>query len=221
MSNNYALPFRQPLDYQLITPASGLAVSLANVKAWLKIPSTLTADDALLTYLIKAATGYFEKITGRDLLTKTYRTYLDSFPVVDGLYYYSGVSPLLPQYQDNGIILRRSPLGSITSIKYYLDGVLVTWDSLNYYTTVSTDYSEIYLVDNANFPTDVDIRRQAIEILFTAGFGADDTYIPFDIQQAVMRFISYLYDNRGDCADTAKQNAAVEYFTPFKIVVNL
>ena len=149
MSNNYVLTFRQPLDYQLITPAAELAVSLTNVKAWLKIPSTLSADDTLLTYLIKAATGYFEKITGRDLITKTYKTYLDSFPIINGLSYYSGVSSLLPQYRDNGIILRRTPLGAITSIKYYLDGVLTTWDDSNYYTTVDTNYSEIYLVDGS------------------------------------------------------------------------
>lgn len=221
MSNSYVLPFRQPIDYLLITGTSTLAVSLANTKAWLKIPSTLTADDALITYLIKAATGFFEKITGRDLITKTYRTYLDNFPVVNGLYYYSGVSPLLPQYQDNGIWLRKSRLQAITSIKYYLDGVQVTWDSLNYYTTISSDYSAIYLVNNANFPSDVDVRKQAIEINFTAGYGADDTSVPDDVQQALLRFISYLYDNRGDCADKDKQNAAVLYFTPFKIVENI
>lgn len=221
MSNSYVLPFRQPIDYLLITGTSTLAVSLANTKAWLKIPSTLTADDTLITYLIKAATGYFEKITGRDLITKTYRTYLDNFPVVNGLYYYSGVSPLLPQYQDNGIWLRKSRLQAIASIKYYLDGVQVTWDSANYYTTISSDYSAIYLVNDANFPSGIDVRKQAIEINFTAGYGTDDTSVPDDVQQAILCFISYLYDNRGDCADRDKQNAAVLYFTPFKIVENI
>jgi hypothetical protein len=221
MTNIYALPFRQPIDYLLVTPAAGLAVSLANVKDWLKIPTTLSIDDSLITHLIKSATGYFEKITGRDLLTKTYKTYLDSFPITDGLYYYSGVSPLLPQYQDNGIVLRKSPLGSVSSIQYYADGVLTTWASLNYYTTVNTDYSGIYLVQNKSFPTDVDVRKQAVVINFTAGYGVDDTFIPEDIQQALLRFISFLYDNRGDCADNSKQNAAIAYFTPFKIVLNI
>ena len=220
MSNVYALPFRQPIDYPLVTPSANLAVSLTNVKAWLKIPSTLTADDTLITYLIKAATGYFEKITGRDLVNKTYKTYLDSFPSVNGIYYYSGASPLLSQYQDNGIILKKSPLSSITSIKYYQDGSLVTWDSADYY-TVSTDYSAIYLTDEVSFPTDIDIRRQAIVINFVAGYGVDDTYVPDDMQQAVMRFIEYLYDNRGDCSDLAKQNAAIGLFMPFKITENM
>lgn len=221
MSNPYALPFRQPIDYPLITGTSTLAVSLTNTKAWLKIPSTLSVDDTLITYLIKAATGFFEKITGRDLITKTYRTYLDNFPVVNGLYYYSGVSPLLPQYQDNGIWLRKSKLQAVTSIKYLKDGVQLTWDPINYYATVNTDYSAIYLVNGSDFPQNIDIRKQAVEINFTAGYGADDTSVPDDVQQALLRFISFLYDNRGDCADKDKQNAAVLYFTPFKIVENI
>lgn len=216
-----ALPYRPPIDYSLVTGTSTLAVSLTNVKEWLKIPSSLTVDNNLITALILAATGYFEKITGRDLIIKTYKCYLDSFPSVNNLYFYSGVSPLLPQYQDNGIYLKKSPLGSVTSIKYYSEGVQVTWDSSNYYTTVSTDYSAIYLVDGKEFPQDIDIRKQCVEITFTAGYGVSDTNVPYDIQQALMRFISFLYDNRGDCSDTAKQNAAVLYFTPFKIVENL
>lgn len=221
-SSNYGLFFRQPIDYILVTGAgSVLPVSLENTKAWLKIPSTLVSDDALITALIKAATGYFEKITGRDLITKTYKTYLDAFPVVDNLYYYQGVSPLLPQYTDNGIYLLKSVLQSVTSIKYYVDGVEATWASSNYYTTNSSDYSAIYLGQDKNFPTDVDFRRQAITITFTAGYGASDASVPEDVQQALLRFISYLYDNRGDCSDHAKNNAAVDYFTPFKIVLNI
>lgn len=217
----YTLPYQPPIDYLLVTGTSTLAVSLTNVKEWLKIPSSLTVDNNLITALILAATGYFEKITGRDLITKTYKCYLDNFPPIDGLYYYTGVSSLLPQYKDNGIYLKKSPLGSVTSIKYYVDGVQITWDPSNYYTTVNTDYSAIYLVDNKQFPQDLDIRKQCVEITFTAGYGASDTNVPYDIQQALMRFISFLYDNRGDCSDAAKQNAAVLYFTPFKIVENL
>jgi len=197
-SSNYGLFFQQPIDYILVTGAgSCMPVTLANTKAWLKIPSTLDADDGLITALIKASTGYFEKITGRDLITKTYKTYLDAFPVVDNLYYFQGVSSLMPQYKDNGIYLRKSVLQAITSIEYYVDGVLVTWGASNYYTTQSSDYSAIYLALNKNFPTDVDFRKQAIKITFTAGYGDCDANVPDDIQQALFRFINYLYAFKG------------------------
>ena len=221
MLNSYPLLFKQPIDYKLITNATNLAVSLINTKAWLKIPSTLSVDDALIGYLIKAATGFFEKITGRDLITKTYRTYLDNFPLTNGLSYYSGVSPLIPQYQDNGILLKKSQLQSVVSIKYLKDGTQLTLDAANYYFTINTDYSVIYLVNGVEFPSNIDVRKQAVEINFTAGYGVDDSFVPDDVQQALLQFISYLYDNRGDCTDKDKQNAAVLYFIPFKIIENI
>lgn len=213
-----ALPYRPPIDYSLVTGTSTLAVSLTNVKEWLKIPSSLTVDNNLITALILAATGYFEKITGRDLIIKTYKTYLDDFPCIDGLNYYTGISSLAPQYHDNGIVLRKSKLQSITSIQYYKNGVLTTWDSSNYYITDLSDYSAIYLVAGKEFPTDVDIRKQAIIITFVAGYGSSDASVPEDVKQALLQFIAYLYENRGDCASSKDMMAAMDLFSQFKII---
>lgn len=219
MNNTNWLPFQQPLNYILVTGAgSTLPVSLSDVKTWLKVPSTITADDNLITALIKSATGIFEKITGRDLINKTYKTYLDAFPCVDGLNYYTGISSLAPQYHDNGIVIRKSKLQSITSIQYYKDGVLTTWDSSNYYITDLPDYSAIYLVTNKEFPSDVDIRKQAVVINFVTGYGVDDTYVPEDVKQALLQFITYLYENRGDCANSKDMQAAMDLFSQFKII---
>lgn len=213
------LLFRQPIDYILVTGAGDtLPVSLTNVKAWLKIPSTLSADDTLITALIKAAAGYFEKVTGRDLITKTYKTYLDRFPYISDLDYYSGWSNLYPKYNDNGIVIRKSKLQSITSIQYYYEGSLTTWDSSNYYTTSENDFSAIYLADGISFPSDVDTRKQAVEINFTAGYGVADTDVPEDVQQSLLQFISYLYENRGDCSDHKTMMAAQNLFSQFIIV---
>ena len=209
--------FSQPINYTLVTAAAELPIALADVKLWLKIPSTLTADDSLITAVIKASGGYFEKITGRDLINKTYKTYLDKFPCRDDISYYSGVSPLLPALKDNGIKLRKSKLQSITSIEYYIDSVLTTWASANYYITDLPDYSSIYLIENGIFPV-VDYRKQAVKITFVAGYGADATFVPEDVKQALLQMISYLYENRGDCANSDDMNAATQLFSQFKII---
>ena len=139
--------FQQPVNYSLVTGAGSiLPVNLPDVKNWLKVPNTVAVDDNLIASVIKSASSTFEKITGRDLINKTYKTYLDSFPCVDGLNYYTGVSSLAPKYNDNGIVLRKSKLQSITSIQYYLNGVLTAFSSANYYITDLPDYSAIYLV---------------------------------------------------------------------------
>lgn len=219
MNNTNWLPFQQPLNYILVTgPGATLPVSLSDVKTWLKIPNSLTVDDNLITALIKSSAGIFEKITGRDLINKTYRTSLDSFPCVDGLSYYSGVSSLAPQYHDNGIIIRKSKLQSITSIQYYKDGVLTTWASSNYYITDLPDYSAIYLVADKEFPNDVDVRKQAVVITFVAGYGSSDASVPEDVKQALLQFIAYLYENRGDCASSKDMQAAMDLFSQFKII---
>jgi hypothetical protein len=211
------LPFTQPINYTLITGAAGLPITLDEVKLWLKIPTTLTVDDNLITALIKSSASYFEKTTGRDLINKTYKTYLDKFPYHDTLSYYSGVSPLILSYNDNGIKLRKSKLQSITTIQYYIDEVLTTWDSSKYYFTDLPDYSSIYLVKGQTFPT-VDIRKQAVIITFVAGYGADDTSVPDDVKQALLQFISYLYENRGDCASSDNMRASTDLFQQFIIV---
>tara|TARA_R110002126_G_scaffold236695_1_gene380288 strand:+ start:440 stop:1087 length:648 start_codon:yes stop_codon:yes gene_type:complete len=210
--------FRQPINYTLVTGSNELAVNLVNVKSWLKIPSSLVADDTLLTALIKASAGYFEKITGRDLITKTYKTHLDRFPFANDIEYYSGLSNLNPKYNDNGIYLRKSKLQSITSIKYYVSKVLTTWVSSDYYISDEPDYSAIYLVEDIDFPSTIDKRKQAVEIIFTAGYGIDSTFVPEDVQQALLQLISYLYENRGDCSDSSTMSAAMDLFSQFKIV---
>jgi hypothetical protein len=212
------LNFEQPINYTLVTGAGAtLPVALADVKVWLKVPTTLTADDALITSVVKAAAGYFEKITGRDLISKTYKTYLDDFPTSNSLEYYSGVSALIAKRNDNGIKLRKSKLQSISSIQYYIDSVLTTWSSSEYYFTDLPDYSSIYLVEDQEFP-EVDTRKQSVVITFVAGYGIDDTYVPEDVKQALLQMISYLYENRGDCSNYNDMTAAMQLFGQFRII---
>ncbi|MFT6151400.1 MAG: hypothetical protein ACJAY9_000789 [Flavobacteriales bacterium] len=209
--------FEQPLNYKFVSGTTNLPIKITDVQDWLKIPQCILSEHALITAVIKAASGYFEKITGRDLINKTYKTYLDNFPCADGISYYSGVSPISPQYKDNGIKLRKSQLQSITSIEYYIGGVLTTLNSSNYYFTDLPDYSAIYLIEDGTFPI-VDTRKQAVKITFVAGYGADSDFVPDDVKQALLQMISYLYENRGDCANSDDMNAATQLFGQFKIV---
>lgn len=196
MSSN--LLFQQPLNYVLVTGTDVLAVSLVEVKAYLKIPTSFTQEDNLITSIIKASTTFFERITGRDLINKTYKTYIDNFPSQKTPYKLVGLTPASLYYNDNGITIRKSKLQSITSISYYLNGILTVWDNSNYYFTDDYDYSGIYLVKDKVFP-EIDERKQAIKIEFVAGYGADETTIPADIKEALLLMIAFLYENRGDC----------------------
>lgn len=213
-NNNYF--FQQPIDYPLVTGSSTLVVSLEEAKAALRIDSS--SEDALITHLIYTATNYFELITGRDLINKTYKCYLNNFPGYNSGY---GAVTYLGYNNSCGIRILKSKLQSITNIKYYIDGVLATVDPVKYYITDENDYAAIYLVNDQVWPTDADQRMQAVVITFIAGYGATAADIPYDIKQALLQYITYLYENRGDCDcndGNGYPQSAMTFFATRKII---
>ena len=180
--------------YQLVTDNDNLAVSLDDVKAWLKID--ITTDDALITSLIKAATLEIEKYIRRELLTKLFILYLDTFPL-------QSILSLSYRYSNyNNILVKRSKLNDIASIEYFSDSVLTVFDNSLYDFTFDNQYAEIYLIDlNSVWPI-TDIRKQAVQITFSAGFGVDESFVPEDLKLALKMLVAFLYENRGDCNTT-------------------
>lgn len=193
MLSNYT-----PDEYNLTTGAAALPLTLAEVKAQLYLTVSDTSQDDYLTLLINAVTSFAEKYTSRDLINKTYTTYLNCFPD-----FY--LSPPI------GIELRKSKLQSITSISYYIDNVLTVWSSSKYYATVQNDFSSVYLVNGESWPS-VDVRAQAVKIIFVAGYGAAGSSVPADFKLALLQHIGQLFENRGDCPDAhLPENAKIIY----------
>lgn len=205
-----APPERRAYTYTVTVPPAGLPVLLATAKNYLKITST--ADDALITIFIGAATSYAEGFTRRDFITREYETFRDFFSnsVSEG-YYTFGENPVLGAgvVNDSGNVgfeLRRSPLQSVETITYLLDNVLTPVLAAIFYNTIETDYSEVLTVDDANWPDDADRRLQAITITFKTGFGDADTDMPAWVTEGILQHVANMYRNRGDCSacgDTA------------------
>lgn len=163
--------------YKVTTAPTCYPVPLDEVKNHLKVSGP--NEDALIERLIEAATDYAEDYTKRCFINRTITTYRDCF--------------------DGDIELRRSPLSSVTSVKYLLSGVLTAVSTDIYYNTLESDYSVIALEDGESWPSGGDIKKQAVEIIFVAGYGTDERFIPEDIKTAIMHHIAALYENRGDC----------------------
>lgn len=192
---NYFI-YNPPIDYDLSVGTSTLVVSVSDAKTFLRIDSS--SEDALITNLILAATNYFEEKTGRDLINKTYICYLDNFPGNSG-----GYAPVLywpVNSASTPIKLKKSRVQSITSIQYYKDDVLTTFNSSNYYLTQeANNFPSIYLKQNSSWPIDLDNRAQAAKITFVSGYGSSGSNVPIGIQQCILDMVTYLYENRGDC----------------------
>lgn len=194
-------PTKKSWSYLLETGPTVLAVPLVDVKAWLKVSGAV--QDAEITALIESATLTGERITKRDFINKTYKTFRDIFS--DSPSSYGNFAPLIPVGNRpsnlSEIELRKSKLQTVNSVKYLVNDILTTVDTSVYYATEEFDFSALALVDGQSWPTDIDNRRQAVVIEFVAGYGAANTDVPGDIKTAIKKHVASAFVNRGDCDD--------------------
>jgi len=178
---------KKAFTYNVTVPAVNKPVSLDSVKNFLKISLADKTQDDLLNLFIDAATECGEKYTSKDFITKTYITFRDDFNVFCD--------------EDINITfeLRRSKVSDVTSVKYFTGGVLTTVPTTVWGFTNVNDYSQIFLKEDQEWPTDIDDVPQVIEITFTSGFGADSSFVPGDVKIALLSHIAFMYENRGDC----------------------
>ena len=187
---------RKAWPYIVTVAPATTPVTLAEAKAHLKV--SVSTDDTLITSLIKAATDYAEKYTGRDLITRTYQTYRDDFC--------------------DSMELRRAPVAAVSAVEYLVDGVLTAVASTVWQLNYSNDFRILSLKADQQWPTNPDAQEQAVRITFTAGYGAATTDIPEEFRQGILQHVLALYENRGDCtAEVALPNGAKALYDMFRI----
>lgn len=151
-------------------------LTLQEVKDHLRLSGT--AEDALLAGYLLAATDLVELQTLRSLITQTWTLTLDDWPA-GGIFW-----------------LPRPPLASVTSIKYLdTDGVQQTWSSSNYRVSTGNEPGRITLGYNATLPSLYGVSDQ-VEVIYTAGYGANGEFVPMPILQAMLLLIGHFYENR-------------------------
>ncbi len=172
--------YKKAFTYNVSTAPAAKPLTLTEVKTHLKIAIADTSQDDYLNLLIDMATAFGEKYTKRTFINTGFTTFRDDF--------------------NDPLVLRRSQVSAIASIKYLVAGVLTTLATSVYGFTDVNGFSEIFLQVDQEFPTDIDSVPQAVEIIFTAGYGAAATDVPADVKFAMLNHIAFLYSNRGDCA---------------------
>jgi len=162
-------------SYLLSGPAAE-PVTLDEAKAFLRLDTT--DEDALVTSLITAARLHIEGISGRALLTQSWRTVLDCWPP-------GGV-----------LTLPVGPLLSLTAVTAYDAGgngtSLATDDVL-----VAANAAPPQLFVPPGFGSAVILRdRQGVEIDYAAGYGDDPADVPAPLRQAMLILVGYWFENR-------------------------
>lgn len=135
----------------IVTPPTMPLVTLADAKSMLLIDHT--ADDALITALIAAATIEASGVAARSFVTQTWLLALDAWP-------------------DDGVVrLPRPPLQSVVSVSYFdANNVEQTIAAADYIVIADTTPGLIVPAVRKAWPTD--LRAVApIRVRYTAGYG--------------------------------------------------
>jgi hypothetical protein len=198
----------------LVTDSTVEVVALAEIKNALKIENN--HDDDLLSSYIKTARQLAESYTQRAFITKTRKLTLDSFgkgevdlPVgmhqIPKEYFYQSGDYIEVPYK---------PLLTVTSIvTYSLDNSATTFSNTKY--TLDTASGRIYLNTGSTWPTSLR-NRNAVEVTYTCGYGANPKDVPMAIKQGIMAYASQLYESRGMCAEMPCQ--VKELLNPYRVL---
>jgi uncharacterized phiE125 gp8 family phage protein len=162
-------------SYLLAGPAQE-PVSLVQMKAHLRVEDE--AEDGLIEALIVAARVHVESLTGKALLSQSWRLVLDGWP------------------DDWVIKLPVSPMSALSEIRCYDAGGNVH----------QIDLDQVLPDGQANpariiLPICIDgapalRERMGIEIDYVAGFGTEPEDVPADLLQSLKTLAAYWYENR-------------------------
>ena len=183
------------MSLTLVTSPAAEPVSLADAKAHLKVDGT--DDELLIASLIVAARARAEWHTGRAFVTQSWTLWLDAWPA-------SGIVEIpLP------------PLQSVTQVaRYALDDTRSIVDPSVY--QVDAASAPARLAGKVDFAPPTNLRAvNAVEIAFTAGYGAAST-VPQPVKQAILQIVADLYTNRGDEADIVS-SVAQALLAPYRV----
>lgn len=173
---------------KLITPATALAVTLAEVKLHLRVE--VTDDDLLIEALIGTATQMAEQSTGRAIMPQTWQLTLDAFP--------------------DALQLTRTPVASVTSITYAdTTGTVQTLSNTLYSLDNVDDHGSAYVVPaySAAWPSTRD-QVNAVTCTFVAGWPAAAN-VPDSIKSWIKLMVGAMFENRA--AASEKQTYALGF----------
>ena len=163
----------------LITPPVADPVSVADIKAHLRIDSAL--EDALLLRYLQAAMGRLEGRDGwlnRSFITQTWDWTLDAFP--------TGAFLAVPL----------PPLQSVSLITYLdADGATQTLNANAYTVDTRSEPGWIAPAYGTSFPSALPVFN-AVTIRFVAGYGNGPSSVPAPIRTALLGMVADIYEHR-------------------------
>lgn len=165
------------MKVSIVTQPTEEPLTLDEAKHHLRIDTE--DDDSLILSLTKASREYTETVTGRKLITQTWKYYLDDWPE-----------------DKNYIALPFPPLSSVTHLKYTdYNSVQVTVSTSSYDFDTVSEPGRIVLAHGECWPGATLHPTNPIEIQFVCGYGTPDD-IPESLKPAMKIDLSDMYEQR-------------------------
>lgn len=172
-------------DLRVLTPPSDLAVSLPEAKTHLRISAADTAEDALLSRMIRAAAAEASAECGLGFGSATYVLTLDGFG--------TDADRLLGE----PIRLPVRPVLSVSSVEYFdADGVSTVMPTADYWVGLRKG---AIVPAAGHWPLTQARRPESLSVTFVAGEAV--ATIPHQAWQAILLILADRYEHRGDGAD--------------------
>lgn len=174
----------------LVTPPAVEPITTDEAKAHLNVSGT--SKDTYIGTLVATARRQIERYLNRALITQSWKVYYNRWKH-EMLIPFGNLQ--VETYAVGPPEVLASPL-----VKYYdINGTQQTLTENDFYWVVTnTDPGRIVRKYDATFPELQHGRPDAIEIAFTAGYGAAASAIPEDIKHGMKLLIGNYYENRSD-----------------------
>lgn len=188
------------IGLQITSAAATPLITTAEAKTFLRVDGS--SEDSLIDFFVESVTLDIENYIKRALITQTFKLTIDRFNCSSEDEYDvfgPGIHnvPRSIITDSDFIYLPRAPIQSVTSITTYDEAHSGTvFSSANY--TLDTQNGRVFLDSGSTWPTDLR-DKNAIEVVYIAGYGNAATDVPAPIRKAAYSQLGRIYNDRGVC----------------------
>jgi len=178
------------------TPASIDPLTYTEIRDYLRLDDGV--DESFLISLLKSGVNFAENYTGRALINRTLNLFIDGIDEVDvALWEGTKVGPDL-SLRKRYIEIPTTPVQSVSAVTSFTDDdTESTFASTKYFVDTAREPARLFLRDGEAWPTGLRVAN-GLKIVYVAGYGANRTDVPEAIRVAILQYIAFNYEHRGD-----------------------